>query len=301
MLHRQRTLLYFLHLAGGAASRLQITKWAFLLKNESASSGGDAFYEFVPYKLGPFSFCLYQEVAALTEQGLITSELDMPLKLTEQGEREALCLAPDLRSDAWRIHKRYGALSGNALMDSVYPRYKRYTCLSNYKKLSERPTGDIAIYTIGYEGLSVDGFLDVLVQNGIRQLIDVRNNPIARKYGFHKSTLNRLCRDLDIDYIHVPELGIPCEFRQNLDTQADRDRLFDLYERTILVQNHEKVKEVAHLLSHKASALMCMEAQPCQCHRSRLAIAIKKLTDLPINHLQSPCTTALPLFNASVY
>ncbi len=298
MLHRQRTVLYFLHLAGGAASHTSITKWCFLLKNETDSAGGNAFYEFVPYKYGPFSFCLFQEAKALEEQGLLIEE-SKSWKLTNEGEAEAGSLLQDIRRDAWRIHKKYGTMAGNDLLDYIYPKYKEYTYFSRYKVMAGKPRADIAIYTAGYEGLTVDGFLNMLIQKGIEQLIDVRNNPVARRYGFHRSTLNRLCYDLGLNYIHVPELGIQSEYRQDLNTQEDRDRLFDFYERTTLVNETEKISWVGKQMLSKPSVLMCMEAQPCQCHRSRLAVAIKAATGLSINHLQASCTTNLPLFNAS--
>jgi uncharacterized protein (DUF488 family) len=222
MLHRQRTLLFFLHLAGGEASRFNITKWSFLLSQEGDTHGGDAFYEFVPYKLGPFSFCLYQEASSLAEQGLLADADENTWRLTNAGREAALAAPTDVRNDSRRIHEKYGNKGRNALLDDLYPRYPQYTYLSTYKILARRPISEPAVYTAGYEGLTVDGFLDLLVQKGIRRLIDVRHNPVARRYGFHRSTLNRLCGNFDIDYLHVPELGIRSELRQNLSTGGSR-------------------------------------------------------------------------------
>ena len=75
----------------------------------------------------------------------------------------------------------------------------------------------------------MDGFLNLLVQSGIRRLVDVRNNPISRRYGFHKATLGRLCGFLDIDYQHVPELGIQPVLRQTWRSAADYEVLFGRY------------------------------------------------------------------------
>jgi uncharacterized protein (DUF488 family) len=298
MLHRQRTLLYFLHLAGGEASRIHVTKWSFLLSREGDTRGGNAFYQFVPYKFGPFSFCLYQEATALAQQGLLVED-DKDWSLTDLGRKEAMATPQDLRHDAWQIHRRYGHLSTEALLDEVYPRYREYTYLSSHRVLAKRPEAELAVYTAGYEGLTVDGFLDMLVQKGIRRLIDVRNNPVARRYGFHRSTLSRLCKNLEIDYVNIPELGIRSELRQDLQTQYDRDRLFDRYEKTTLVDESSLVARVAELICQKPSVLVCMEAQPCQCHRSRLAEAAAKICRLPVHHLLPPCLTFLPLFSES--
>jgi len=300
MLYRQRALLYFLHLAGGEASHLHVTKWSFLLSREGETHGGNSFYEFVPYQLGPFSFCLFQEAVALAGQGLLADTNEKTWKLTEIG-REAALLAPvDVRNDSRRIHQQYGRMDADALLNDLYPRYPQYTYLSTHKVLAKRPEADAAVFTAGYEGLTVDGFLDLLIQNGIRRLLDVRHNPVARRYGFHRSTLARLCGNLDIDYEHIPRLGIRSELRQGLFTQGDRDRLFDRYEATTLVEGSAEVQRVAALMQEKASALVCMEAQPCECHRSRLAKAVAALANLPIRHLSSPWSPALlPLFSAS--
>src|SRR5580658_1880432 len=100
MLHRQRTLLYLLHLAGGNASHLHVTKWSFLLSREGETRGGDSFYEFVPYKLGPFSFCLFQEAGALVEQGLLADADEKTWKLTDAGREAAQMISADLRNDS---------------------------------------------------------------------------------------------------------------------------------------------------------------------------------------------------------
>lgn len=52
-----------------SARHTEVTKWAFVLREETPSRGGSAFYQFVPYKFGPYSFCLYQRSAASFETG----------------------------------------------------------------------------------------------------------------------------------------------------------------------------------------------------------------------------------------
>jgi len=55
MLTRQKTLLSLLDVAVRPVQRMELTKWCFLLRQESTSAGGSAFYDFVPYRFGPFS------------------------------------------------------------------------------------------------------------------------------------------------------------------------------------------------------------------------------------------------------
>jgi uncharacterized protein (DUF488 family) len=143
----------------------------------------------------------------------------------------------------------------------------------------------VAVYTAGYEGLLVDAFLDGLIRSGIQRLIDVRNNPVSRRFGFHKSTLARLCASLDVEYVHLPELGIPPSDREAIQTPADYANLFVRYQADVLPRETEKVREAAALVQSAPSVLVCMEADPEFCHRSRLANAVAVHTGLPVVHL----------------
>ncbi|MCA9185695.1 MAG: DUF488 family protein [Pirellulaceae bacterium] len=287
MLNRQKTLLYLLRIADRPVLKTELTKWSFLLRHDFASQGGSAFYDFVPYRFGPFSFCLYQEAGKLENQGFIATVgtgKSQAWQLTDHADFKA----PDRTTagDAQAIVQKFGKQRLSSLIDYVYDRYPKYTYNSEIKKLAKQPTADPAVYTAGYEGLSADAFLDMLVQNGIQRLVDVRNNPIARRYGFHKSTLARLTGNLDIEHIHFPELGIVSEKRQDLGGPETRQELFQEYERRTLTEQKDAVAAVAQLAMEKPSVLVCMEAEPCCCHRSHLAKKVAAATNLPVVHLR---------------
>ena len=83
---------------------------------------------------------------------------------------------------------------------------------------------------------------------------------------------------MDIKYIHVPQLGINSDQRQDLRSQKDYDILFDIYERTTLKENADALNYVRGLIdSEKRVALTCFEKDPKQCHRSRVAKALMAL------------------------
>jgi len=288
MLHRQRLILSMLAHAGGGATHLEVTKWAFLVKTETESAGGSSFYQFVPYQYGPFSFGLFQEVAAMVRNGLLVEVPGSRWQLTDAGHTEARRAEPTSAAAARSIVLRFRNKTADELMEYVYDRHKWFTVNSKRKKLAERPLAKPAVYTAGYEGLLIDGFLNGLLKAGLKRLIDVRHNPIARRYGFHKSTLTRLCGNLGIEYRHVPELGIPSADRQDLADGglAARTTLFRSYEQTTLTEQTAAVAGVAALVSEEPSVLVCMEAKPCECHRSHLAKPVAALTQLPIVHLE---------------
>src|SRR4051812_42835637 len=56
MLNRQKIVLHMLKLTGRPVCRTELTKWCFLLKHEFQSFDCASFYDFVPYRFGPYSF-----------------------------------------------------------------------------------------------------------------------------------------------------------------------------------------------------------------------------------------------------
>lgn len=290
VLNRQRIILCMLKEAGGAASRLHLTKWAFLLTQETPSQNSKTFYQFVPYLYGPYSFSLAREMSVLTRDGFIEEPNDRTWKLTRAGFQAAAVLPVAVEREAIEVMKKYGAIPLGKLMDSIYTRYPWFTVNSKEKsrRVQAKPIAKPAVHTAGYEGQMVDGFLDKLAQAGIQCLIDVRNNPVSRRYGFHKSTLSRLCDCLGIEYRHFPELGIPSENRAGLHAPDDYRALFDRYQHEILPRRGAAIQKAAEIIEDRPSVLVCMEAKPEFCHRSSLAEAISKLTGLPLRHLALP-------------
>ena len=132
----------------------------------------------------------------------------------------------------------------------------------------------------------VDALLDCLLRKGIKRIIDVRCNPIARRYGFHKATLCKLSGDVGIEYIHFPSLGIPSVWRADLHDQAAYDRLFERYEKEIIPKQSATIDRIAALATESPSALMCMEATHDCCHRSRLGAEVSRRTSLPVIELR---------------
>lgn len=292
MLLRQKVLVAMLRETRNRASRVQLMKWAFLLSVETPSRGRNACYQFVPYHYGPHSFSLYHEIDALVRHGIIenTDEHSNHWRLADVADDIAVSLPSPVKTDLYYVMNRYGTMNGKQLIDIIYEKYPWYTinCKDTSKRRQKRPSADIAIYTVGYERLSVDDFLDRLLKNGIRCIIDVRNNPVSMRYGYHKSTLSRLCTSLRIDYLHFPELGVPGQDRIELITKDDYDRLFTRYRQTTLKDRIEAIKNVAEIIETHPSALMCMEADPAYCHRHLLAQTLSNMIDLPVIHLEWP-------------
>ncbi len=100
------------------------------------------------------------------------------------------------------------------------------------------------------------------------------------KFGFSKKQLKKFCENLGIDYLHIPEVGIQSDQRQELNTQKDYDKLFEIYRKQNLQETISHQEQILNLLKEKKRiALTCFEANICQCHRKHLAEAIIKLPE----------------------
>lgn len=286
MLNRQKALLMILQQVGGTASSVQMMKWAFLLSCETPSHGGKTFYQFIPYRYGPYSFTLNQETDSLIRNGFLEKGTDHRWRLTPLGESLDVKLSSDISKDICQIIATYGKLSGQKLTSLVYDKYSWFTINSELPggRKEQRPVAKRCIYTAGYEGKTVDEFLNLLIESGISRLIDVRYNPISRRYGFHRSTLSRLCSSLNINYQHFPSLGIPGSERECIGSENQYIKLFENY-RLNLALCETDLANVIRLLQSEPSVLVCMEANPDCCHRNVLAQHLATLMDMPIKHL----------------
>ena len=133
------------------------------------------------------------------------------------------------------------------------------------------------LLTIGYQGRSLETYLNLLIGAGVTLLCDVRRNAISRVYGFSKSTLKTGCDRVGIRYVHLRELGISSDRRRRLKTNSDYLRLFAEYESADIPQQHEELAEIhGWISSGEAVALTCFERDSENCHRGRVAAAIER-------------------------
>lgn len=293
MLIRQRILLDILHQAGEPLSRLRLVKFAFFLRQRYSGSIEGAFYDFVPYKYGPFSFALYREAASLASQGCLTWRSGEPVALSGDGVGVAKRLHEQisvaLRRGILNVIGELGPLSDDQLLRRSYAEFPWYASRTEKPELLPEVPVPVsckpAVYTVGYEGRSIDGFCNRLLEAGVRCVVDIRSCPVSRKYGFSKRRLCETLHSLGLAYQHMPGLGVPSSQRKNLRSPADYLALFTFYESVVLPQQHTLVLELANTLRGQPTVLMCMEKVPSSCHRSRLAKVLGKVTELPVVHL----------------
>jgi uncharacterized protein (DUF488 family) len=141
------------------------------------------------------------------------------------------------------------------------------------------------LFTIGYEGSSLELYLTKLIENKVQVLYDVRKNPFSHKFGFSKGNLSKVLLKFDIEYRHVPELGIISEKRQNLDSESDYIKLFDEYRKNLPNKKIYLQELVNTLEQGKRIALTCFEEKPKSCHRHCVSDYLADHSDIEVVHL----------------
>jgi len=283
---RQKRLLALLKAHGGEVNNLDFQKLLFLYcKNVERVPS----YEFVPYKFGGFSFTSYADKRRLTENGLL-SDTERTWKLTSAGKAAAK-VNSTIQTEMCLFAKQHAHLRGDALIAAAYRQHPYYAIQSEIIRRilkrdapaleaveAARPSPGVAgICTIGYEGRSLEGYLNLLLTDGGTVLCDVRRNPLSRKYGFSKRTLSSSCEGLGIRYEHLPELGIDGERRRDLHTQTDYDALFLDYKRDDLPKQRNALDRIVDWVKDgERVALTCYEIEPRQCHRHCVAEALER-------------------------
>lgn len=283
---RQRVVLALVTQSRRRPTRVHLLKWLFLLGEETAVREHIPFYDFLPYRYGPFSFTAYNEIGRLGTSGLVDDRLRVPDEQRDVVGTAVERLPSQVQSAIARVLAEYGALSPRQLVDSVYSRYPWFASRSRLRPKRAAPEAEPAVYTIGYESASIDGFLNRCLEARLHRIIDVRKNAYSQKYGFTGGPLRRMCGHVGLDYQHFPVLGIPSELRVDLSTREKRQQLFRLYQREILPAQPEAQDRVCDLLLAEPSALLCMERHHADCHRGTLATNLAAQTDLEIVHLQ---------------
>jgi hypothetical protein len=293
LFERQRLLLALTEALGGTVPQTDFQKLLFFYSREWEQEPS---YEFVPYQYGGFSFTSYADKRRLIEKGLLADD-DHHWQISEAG-RKAVAGERALRERTGRF-ARTTSLRGDALVADQYRRFPYYAVRSRIVNrvledaVSRRAVEQAkpqskgaGLVTIGYEGKSLERYLNQLLRDGVTMLCDVRRNPLSRKYGFSKSTLSKACEGVGIRYEHLPELGIASEERRDLKTQADYDALFAEYERKSLPHQGKAVDRIGKWVAEgERVALTCYEALPCQCHRHCVAEAVEAARKLKAVHL----------------
>lgn len=130
---------------------------------------------------------------------------------------------------------------------------------------------NVTLFTIGFTGKSAQQFFELLMNAGVKRLIDTRINNTSQLSGFTKA------RDLpfflktitQIDYTHAhdfaPTKQLLVEYRAGHLTRPQYERRFQALLRERQPERHWTPADLGR------ACLLCSESAPAQCHRRLVA------------------------------
>lgn len=155
---------------------------------------------------------------------------------------------------------------------------------------SSRPSA-LALFTFGYEGLTIGAFIERLLEARVRLVVDVRELPLSRKKGFSKTAFREALASSGIAYEHRPTLGCPKPVRQRY--KADGD--WQIYTHGFLMHlatQKVEIMDLTRVASAKQACLVCYEADFGYCHRTYVARAAHAAGAPAVQHLTARTVVA---------
>lgn len=128
----------------------------------------------------------------------------------------------------------------------------------------------MTLFTSGYEGQTVNSFINKLTKQHIKALVDIRVKPLSRKPGFSKTILSNLLKKAGIKYYHFQELGTPEPLRKFLARKGDYISFFEQY-KMFLPEYRDSLDDLVDIGKKKQVCIMCFEKDPHYCHRKVVA------------------------------
>jgi uncharacterized protein (DUF488 family) len=290
--YRRKIILSILQKLNKKVSHIYFQKFNFLFSEKQIEKN----FHFVPYKFGCYSFQIESDIRTMIKYGLLEDNKGYK-KLFKEDYISQLKKSDEiiLRD----LYKQFGNKDEEEIIKYVYSNYTYYSLKSEIKDkyLSKDTIRELnknynfnseKLFTLGYEGISIDEYLNKLILNNISVLCDVRKNPFSMKYGFSKKQLKDYCNKLGIEYIHIPELGIESEKRKNLNSDDDYISLFENYKReTLPYKKNFLIKIIELVRNYKRVALTCFELDFKHCHRNKVAEELRTFKSFiyPVEHL----------------
>lgn len=288
MMYTRKKVLYNLIKELGNPSNVVIQKSMFLLTH--CFDGCENLYDFFPDKMGCYSIRLRSDYHSLTDEDYLDEDYATDRYCVKQKDEytsritffvdkeilEAICKVVSIVKDMEEedlIKYTYNQDPYYAIRSEIVQSLNMGLEFSS-KLVAEKEyveESEKALYTIGYEGRSIDGLLNELIKRNIKTLFDVRKNAFSMQREFSKQSLVEASKEAGIEYVHCPEVGIVSGKRQELLPKGRQSELFEWYKDNVLPNCQRFVDKSLAAFEDGNIAFMCYEKDPMDCHRSRLA------------------------------
>ena len=134
------------------------------------------------------------------------------------------------------------------------------------------------LYTIGHSNHTIERFIHLLQENGIRQVVDVRSAPYSRfNPQFNRDFLESALKRSQIGYIYEGKrLGgrpnDPACYKSHKLPAEETDYLHEVDYPEVMRKEwfQQGIQKLLVLAEEQTSAILCSEEDPAQCHRHHL-------------------------------
>ncbi len=128
------------------------------------------------------------------------------------------------------------------------------------------------IYSIGYGGRKIEAFLDLLKRHEIACLVDIRTSPTSRfRPDYRKAALELHLSQAGIRYLYMGDAlgGRPSDPACYSGDQVDYGKV---QQQPLYVDGISRLRQLLEAEERPARhvCVMCAEAKPEECHRTRL-------------------------------
>ncbi|KPV48867.1 hypothetical protein SE17_35760 [Kouleothrix aurantiaca] len=137
------------------------------------------------------------------------------------------------------------------------------------------------LFTVGYQGHSIETFLDLVQAHGVAHIIDVRERPFSRKPDFSKKRFSARLADAGIGYTHLVALGTPKPLRDEVRRTHDFPTFFAEMD-ALMAAQPEALHAALELARAQPAAVLCFEAKPEECHRMSVVRAMQSAAAEPL-------------------
>ena len=275
MLYRRKLLLYSIQRISYIAEKTRLQIAIFLLSQFQKKPS----YSFFPYHYGAYSLVLANDLDLFFKENIL--KWDNGYILVKEYDVSDHIKPDDYKAlnKVIEILKEFNNI--NELLKYVYKQFPYYAArrINHHQIVQEQLELAISVnkfdtptvYTIGYEGIEIEDYINKLIRAGVKSVIDSRINPVSMKYFFNKNELERNLKAARIRYYHLPGLGIPSSLRKQY-IPNNPDKLFDIYMNSILPNAQNELDRIKVILEKdKYIAVTCFEKDEAMCHRSRIS------------------------------
>jgi uncharacterized protein (DUF488 family) len=121
-----------------------------------------------------------------------------------------------------------------------------------------------------------DDLLSALRSAEIQLLLDIRHSPVSMyRPELSKRNFTELLAREGVEYLHIPQWGVPRAIRTQAIEAGSREPIWHWYDENVVdpffARNLHRFLNMGNPL-----AMMCMEADPQECHRHRLFLALER-------------------------